>query len=113
MNKKNIIVIVVVVLVAMIAMQFLTSNDTGTSTLSADISSSDSVDAKSIYALLQKMQTVTLTDSIFANSVFQNLKDNSVTFAPQEAGRANPFSPVGSDASIPTQSKATTTSGKN
>jgi hypothetical protein len=44
------------------------------------------------------MATVELKDEIFRSSAFTQLKDNTVSFTPQAAGRANPFSPVGTDA---------------
>jgi hypothetical protein len=43
------------------------------------------------------MEQVQLRDSIFNNPIFQGLKDNSVSFAAQQAGRSNPFAPLGTD----------------
>jgi hypothetical protein len=109
MNTKNIIVVIVLLIVGFIAFQYLTgSNTNSTSSLSVDGNTTNSTDAQQIYSLLQEMAQVKLDDSIFSKPVFQNLKDNSVTFAPEAAGRNNPFSPIGSDllSSTPT---ATTT----
>ena len=111
MNMKNIIIIIVLLGVAFFAFNYLSgSSAASTGSLSADTSSSNSNDAQYIYTLLQKMQQVKLDDSIFSNSVFQGLKDNTVIFAPQAAGRNNPFSPIGSD--LLGANPSTTTSAK-
>ena len=52
------------------------------------------------------MQAVKLDDSIFANPIFQNLKDNTVSFSPQASGRPNPFAPIGVDSQTGTTSTA-------
>ncbi|MFA5764235.1 MAG: hypothetical protein WCX27_01830 [Candidatus Paceibacterota bacterium] len=92
--KKILIVVGIVALVAM-AFQYLGgTSDTGT--LSAS-NTADSVDAKYINTLLQKMAQVKLDRSLFSDPVFQNLKDNTVIFSSQPAGRNNPFAPIGSD----------------
>ncbi len=95
--KNNIVTIVLVVVVGMVAFWYLTKTDDTTAYLTSDIQTADSVDAKYIYTILQQMAQVTLDDSIFSNSVFQDLKDNTATFSPQASGRNNPFAPVGSD----------------
>ncbi len=103
MNKKNLIIIGTIVIVVVIAMRYLSAPTTDTSaTLGTDVSTVNSADATYIYSILQKMAQVRLEDSIFSKGTFLNLKDNTVTFSPQESGRNNPFSPVGSDSSAPT-----------
>lgn len=90
----------------MVAFWYLNKTDSPTTYLTADVKTTDSVDAKYIYNILQKMAQVNLDDSIFSNITFQNLKDNTVSFSPQPAGRNNPFAPVGVDAFITSQGSA-------
>ncbi len=99
--KNNIITIILIIAVGMVVFWYLGKNNTDmSSSLSADVRTTDSTDAKYIYNILQQMAQVSLDDSIFANPVFQNLKDNTVSFSPQSAGRNNPFAPVGADSNI-------------
>ncbi len=95
--KNNIIIIITVILIGLIGFWYMTKTDSSTSYLTSDVKTTDSVDAKYIYTILQKMDQVTLDDSIFLSPAFQNLKDNTVSFSPQTAGRSNPFAPVGAD----------------
>jgi len=98
--KNNIITLIIIIFIGMVAFWYLTKTDNTTAYLTADIKTTDSVDAKYIYNILQQMAQVTLDDSIFSDSSFQNLKDNTVSFSPQSAGRINPFSPVSSSNSV-------------
>ncbi len=97
---KKIITIIVVILVILLAFWYLgtsnTANTTGDSSLTASQSTSESTDAQYIYSLLQQMGQVKLDDSIFSDPSFESLKDNTVSFSAEPAGRANPFAPVGS-----------------
>ena len=108
--KNNIITLILVLVVGMVAFWYLTKTDDTPAYLVSDVKTTDSIDAKYIYSILQQMAQVTLDDSVFSNSVFRNLKDNTVSFPPQSSGRNNPFAPVGSDTSTfgqGTQSTAT------
>ena len=96
--KNGILSIILIVIVGMVAFWYLGKEDNQNNYLSAQSSSVESMDARYIYDLLQKMATVELKDEIFRSSAFTQLKDNTVSFTPQTAGRANPFSPVGTDA---------------
>lgn len=114
MNKNNILVIVLVVVIGMVAFWYMTNNQNqSSSTLTASTDSTQSSDAKYIYTILQEMAQVKLDDSIFSNPVFQNLKDNTVSFSPQPAGRNNPFSPTGTDLFVVGQTPTATTPASN
>ncbi len=108
MNKKNLIIIGTIVVIVVIAMRYLSAPTDTSGTLATDVSTPDSTDAKYIYSILQKMAQVRLEDSIFSKNTFLNLKDNTVTFNPQESGRNNPFSPVGSDSGAARTTSTTT-----
>ena len=96
--KNNVITIILIIVVGMVAFWYLgQNNNSSTSTLTATVQTSDSADAKYIYNILQQMAQVILDDSIFSSQAFQNLKDNTVSFPQQTAGRSNPFAPVGAD----------------
>ena len=98
--KNNIITLVLVIVVGMIAYWYLTKTDTTAGYLVTDVKTTDTVDAKYIYNILQQMEQVTLDDSIFENPAFKKLKDNYVSFPAQVAGRNNPFAPVGMDSAF-------------
>lgn len=97
--KNNIATIILVIFVGMVAFWYLTKSDIDTSYLVTENVAADSVDARYIYNILQQMAQVTLDDSVFSNSTFRNLKDNTASFSPQASGRNNPFAPVGNDSS--------------
>ena len=61
----------------------LTTND-GTSPLSQEI-----------LTTLGQLHTIRLDPAIFTDPVFASLTDFGVTIPPQNAGRRNPFAPVG------------------
>ena len=94
----------------MIAFWYLTKTDNTTAYLTTDVNTTNSVDAKYIYDILQQMAQVNLDDSIFSNTVFKNLKDNTASFSPQVSGRNNPFAPVGTDTGNQTQPTSATQS---
>jgi len=105
--KKNAVIIISIVVILLVAyMYFNQSSAPSASYLVSNNPSTDSADAKYIYNILQQMAKVTLNDSIFSDPVFQSLKDNTVSFPAQAAGRSNPFAPVGS-ISAPTNQSTT------
>ena len=108
MIKNNIITIVLVIIVGMVAFWYLTKTDNSTAYLSTTSQTTNSTDATYIYNILSEMAKVNLDDSIFSNSVFQNLKDNTVSFSPKASGRNNPFAPVGSDVTSQVSSASST-----
>jgi hypothetical protein len=107
--RNNIITIVLVIVVGMVAVWYLTKTDNTENYLTADVQTTDSTDAKYIYNILQQMAQVTLDDSIFSNTTFQSLKDNTVSFTPQLSGRNNPFAPIGTDSNISGQTSQPST----
>ncbi len=101
--KNKIITLIIAILIILLGYWYLTKTDVSTSYLVVDTKTADSMDAKYIYNILQKMSQVTLDDSIFSSNAFQSLKDNTATLATQLVGRNNPFAPTGNDISIPGQ----------
>lgn len=109
---KKILVLITVVIVALAAFWYLGSGNQNTGSLSASVAAPQSADAKYIYSLLQSMSQVRLDDSIFSNSIFTSLKDNTVTLSAQASGRNNPFAPVGVEGSPSVLPPANTTKTK-
>lgn len=52
-----------------------------------------------ILVTLNSLHTIKLDNGIFSDPVFVSLSDYGVTIPPQDAGRRNPFAPVGSASS--------------
>lgn len=57
--------------------------------------------SQEILATLGQLHTIKLDPAIFTNPAFVSLTDFGVTIPPQNAGRRNPFSPVGSVSTQP------------
>ncbi len=94
---KKVITLLVVLVIGSMGLWYLSSNNAAnTGSLTAQVQTTQTSNAKDIYNLLQEMNTAKLDNSIFYNSVFTSLKDNTVTLTAPPSGRSNPFAPVGS-----------------
>jgi hypothetical protein len=51
--------------------------------------------SQEILTTLSQLSTIKLDPAIFTDPVFSSLTDFGVTIPPQQAGRRNPFAPVG------------------
>ena len=96
MNKKSILSLVLIIVIAIVAYLYFSggTNTECTSSLLTQNKTLQSQDAEYIYSLSQQMGQVQLDDSIFSNSIFQSLRDNTATFPALPAGRDNPFAPL-------------------
>ncbi len=56
--------------------------------------SNTSATGAQVLALLNRLQNITLDDSIFKSPAFANLQDWTVTITPQQVGRSNPYLPA-------------------
>jgi len=91
---KSIIIVVVVIVVGFVVWNFFfASNDSGEDLI---VSTNVSVDAPGsvLVALLSKLQSLSLDDTLFADDRFEGLVDFTVPIAPQPVGRINPFAPL-------------------
>ncbi len=59
----------------------------------ADITEGDVI-KKDLFALLDKIESISLDGSIFTDKAFISLQDFSVTLVPETPGRSNPFAPL-------------------
>lgn len=62
---------------------------------------------RELLVTLLELRSLTLDPSLFKDPVFQSLRDFSVPLPPQQAGRRNPFAPLGSDQQSPVPPPAT------
>jgi hypothetical protein len=65
--------------------------------LTSDVVSSKTSKPGDLFSILQDLDRVKFTASIFNNPIFTRrdiLKDHSVTLTTQEPGRTNPFAPL-------------------
>ncbi len=51
-----------------------------------------------VLTIVEQLEQVSISSKIFSIPLFANLKDFSIPIVPESHGRANPFSPVDSDA---------------
>lgn len=60
-------------------------------------STENSVVSSELLVTLSQLHIITLDNSIFSDPVFLSLSDFGVQIDPQNVGRRNPFSPIGSN----------------
>ncbi len=59
-----------------------------------------------VLALIEKLRSATIDQTIFSSESFKSLKDFSIVFSPELQGRPNPFAPIGSDGGVTTEQTA-------
>ncbi len=65
----------------------------------SDASSTQSeVVGQDILVLAEKLQTLSIDQSVFTGAVFESLSDRDAIIQPEAQGRFNPFSNIGSEA---------------
>lgn len=57
--------------------------------------------SQEILATLSQIHTIDLNPKLFTDPSFVSLTDFGVTIPPQQAGRRNPFAPIGGASSVP------------
>jgi len=111
---KQIIIVAVVLIVAFFGIKMFFGSPTVTdTTLTAEsAAAAQFVDGQMILDLLDKLNKVTLDDSVFANKVFVSLVSFERPIEGQVVGRPNPFLPIGVDGSgIITSNNSTSSFG--
>lgn len=63
----------------------------------------DSAISGDLLVTLNSIHTIRLDNTIFTDPVFASLSDFGVTIPPQDAGRPNPFAPLGGAPQTPAQ----------
>lgn len=111
-KTKQIIIAVVVIIVAFFGFKMFFGNPTASTDvpLVAETGTAPQfVDGQAILILLNRLNRVTLNDSIFSNSTFNSLVSFAVPIQDQAIARPNPFAPIGVDISGPVSSVSTST----
>lgn len=98
-KTKQIIIALIVIVVAFIGfkMFFVDEESSAPALVSDNPDQVNFVDGQIILALLNRLEKVTLDDSIFTNKVFISLESFERVLEGQVAGRKNPFLPIGMD----------------
>ena len=97
--RHKTISIVIVVLVAAAAWYMLSGTSSDNAVLTSETAAAAPAGAQDLVDSLLALRAVTLAGTIFSNPAFQALRDLTTPITPEPAGRANPFAPLGSDAS--------------
>ncbi|MEK9184661.1 MAG: hypothetical protein AAB866_00660 [Patescibacteria group bacterium] len=94
-NKVMLPVIILVVVLGIIGYFYISSRgNSGDLLVQVDKTASDQVVGKDLLIALNRLNAITLDDSLFRDAVFATLNDFSVEIVPQAVGRNNPFSPL-------------------
>ena len=109
-KAKQIIIALVVIVVLFIAYKVFWGNKSSQSPIVPSNPTTQFVDGQTIVALLKRLSSVSLDDSIFLNKTFKSLTDFSQPIPDQVAGRPNPFAPIGIDNQATIPPAATSTS---
>jgi len=109
-TKQIIIAIIIIVIVFIVFKSKFTDSTPGDVSLVADqANSAQLLDGQIILGLLNKLEAVSLDDSIFSNAVFIQLKSFERELQPQVLERKNPFLPIGVENSGAVTPKGTST----
>lgn len=114
-KTKQIIVALVIIVAAFIGYNmFFVGGDSYDTALAPDAQNkAQFVDGQVILALLNKLERVTLDDSIFSDKTFRSLQSFKRELEGQVSGRKNPFLPIGVEGSgIILPKTATTTKAR-
>ena len=108
---KQIIIAIVIIIVAFVGYQmFFVSGEAGDTSLTPDIQTQNQfIDGQVILGLLNKLDRVTLDESIFSNNIFMSLQSFERVLEGQVSGRKNPFLPIGVENYGAVVSKSTST----
>lgn len=99
-NKiKQVIIVVVVIIIAFVGFRmFFGSSSSSTTALEATNSTENNfIDGQAILVLLSKLNSITLDETIFTDTIFASLVSFERPIAQQIVERPNPFAPVGVD----------------
>lgn len=102
-NKKIAGLAVGVVLLGLV---YYVYSSSGSSALLTSSEEATSPLSQEILTVLGELRTITLDPALFSDPVFVSLTDFGVTIPPQQAGRRNPFAPVGAPSATPSTPSA-------
>ena len=93
---KQIVIVVVILLIGFVLIQMIFGGDSTSesATVSVETNESGLLDGEEILRLLRSLDSISLSDDLSRNPIFNSLTNNSVALTPGNFGRANPFLPV-------------------
>ncbi len=89
-NKTTIGGAAIIIVLAYVYFTYFSGSST-----SAPLTTVDTAVSGDLLVTLKSLGTIKLDSSIFSNPVFVSLSDFGSAIPPQDAGRRNPFAPVG------------------
>lgn len=92
----------VIVLAAFIILAFLFYSWSNPSSGITETNSENSQMGQALLITLAGLNTIRLDGTVFADPAFISLADFGVTIPPQQAGRRNPFLPIGAGGNLGT-----------
>ena len=94
-SKNNIIIAIIVVVVLAICVYWYFSSSGSSSSSDDVLSSSAAASSDTLLSTLDQLKSLTLDQSITTNPEFESLTDNTVVLPTENAGKQNPFAPLG------------------
>ena len=82
-----------VVVVAVLVYFYVTGGSTSSSSVVIPTPGSATIGAD-VFQILNQIQTLHIDNSLFQDSAWKSLRDNTVQIPSQNVGRANPFAPL-------------------
>jgi hypothetical protein len=93
---KQIIIAVIIIIVAFVGFKmFFPGSGSGEASLVTEQSTATFAEGQTILNLLNKLNEVTIDDSVFSNPIFVSLVSFEIPIQDQVVGRPNPFLPIG------------------
>ena len=98
-NTKQIIIAIIIIVIVFIVFKskFTDSTPADVSMVAEQANSAQLIDGQVILSLLNKLEKVSLDESVFSNAVFVQLKSFERELKPQVPERKNPFLPIGAE----------------
>lgn len=96
---RTVIIIIVVLAVAFVIYSFFVKGDEGDDLLVSNTAQTPaSVVSNEIISALNQIESLRLSQEIFSDPVYLNLKDRSQVIPEEPIGKRNPFDPINSNA---------------
>ena len=99
-SQHKLIVALVAIVILGIGWYALSGTPASTPTLTSTSVSWSSPAEQNLVSTLLALRAVKLDASIFSDTAFMSLKDFSTQIVPEPVGRANPFAPLSTSASV-------------
>lgn len=107
-NRQKILTYILTLLLVVAALYFYRRYSSSINNF-AEIVTDESVVpvGEDVLAIVQKLDYITIDDSMFASPLFTYLKDTTVTIIQEDKSRPNPFAPINANPSLQVRSTPT------